>query len=378
MFIAPLRENQYKYNKDGFFNVKGYVEKIFGFNWRDLSFSLIMQAPRNMGKSYGIWDFIDKEIWEKSNFKDRIAYFRTNLEKISKIIKFFNSKYKGKYLMTKELIYKVFFDQNGKEIKEQRIEIGAVISIAGEENWRSGEFHNYKVLFWDEFNEEHKTTAIWKHWVNIMKTVERMTDVKVFLVGNKIDGSNDILIKLEIEPVYTEPEDICYFITQEDSPHQIAYLEIGTETFKHLNQEIRAANVWAKFDKETDNFLNGGGFLMKHHQDVLIYRKRILPTRTIKYYAQFGEYKLEYGTFEKGVYFHQIDEFPINANILAMDVLGNMRDKNARAFYSSTDYEDFCEMLSFHSKQRKLFYSSYEIKDILELYIIRFVSLTKN
>ena len=357
-------KNDSRYTLNGFFNLKGYIEQIVGFNWRNRAFSLLIQAERNMGKSYGTWDFIEKEIWIKSNFQERIAYCRTNLTKLKSVKSFFNSKYSGKYLMTDTHIWKIELDENGKEIKEARIELGAVIGVMNEENWRSGEFANYKMIFWDEYNEALTLNGLFTHWVNLFKTIERMTpNVIAILVGNKISANNDILINLEIEPHENEDGEDYY----EERPlnslePSIYFLNIGKNTFKHLEQEKKQANIWASCNNQTDKFMNGADYLNKKAEDVMLYRLNVLPTRKIKNYVSYRENIYEYGEFEKGYYFHIVYEMEDDYNILALDKLSYMSNPNSIKYCEDVDYRDLATMLSHKMKNRKLFFTSYEAK----------------
>lgn len=375
--LKYFKEN-YPYTENGFFSLKGYIEEVVGPNWRTKSFSLIIQATRNMGKSYGTWDFIEKEIWIKSGYTERIAYLRTNMIKLKQVKGFFNSKYRGKYLMTDTHIWKVMLDEQGKEIKEARIELGVVVGVMNEENWRSGEFAKYRLIFWDEYNESTNHIGIWEHWVNLFKTIERMTPNLIsILVGNKINANNDILVNLEIEiPDHTNQEQ-DYLITKKDAlgEDRIYFIDIANATFAHLNQENKLANIWASFNEKTDIFLNQGGYLERQAEDVLIYRTRILPSRQIKYYVAFGTGIYEFGTFERGVYFHKVNKAEEGYRVLALDLLGNLSIMQSRRMHQIEDYEDLAEMLAVKAKSGKLFYSSFETKTQLDTFIIKYTSI---
>lgn len=371
-------KNNFCYTDNGFFNLKGYIEEVVGANWRNKSFSFIIQAERNMGKSYGTWEFIEKEIWIKSNFTERIAYLRTNLTKLKPIKSFFNSKYKGRYLMTDTHIWKVEFDEQGKEIKENRIELGVVVGVMNEENWRSGEFSNYRLIFWDEYNEATQQDSIYEHWVNLFKTIERkQPNLIAILVGNKIDESNDILVNLEIElPDYIEQKD-DYLIKVQDKKGEdrIYFIDISKDTFKHLDQDNQLANVWATFNEKTDIFLNKGGYLNRLTSDVLVYRKRIEPSKQIKYFVSFEDKVYEYGEFDRGVYFRDVREPEPGYKVLALDTLGGIMWTQARGLYDKRDYEDLAQSLAIKSKAKQLFYNTYETKRHLERFIIRHASM---
>lgn len=371
-------KDNYPYTDNGFFSLKGYIEECVGPEWVNKSFSMIIQASRNMGKSYGTWDFIEKEIWIKSGYTERVAYCRTNLAKLKPVKSFFNSKYAGKYLMTDTHIWKITLDDEGKEIKEFRIELGVVVGVMNEENWRSGEFANYRMLFWDEYNETRTYTDVYIHFVNLFKTIERMSNNFIaILVGNKINANNDILVNLEIElPNHLEQtEDFLVVRKDNEGNDRIFFVDIADKTFEHLQQKSKSANVWASYNAQTNAFLNEGSYLEKVSENVIIYRTRILPTRVLKWYVSFGVNIYEYGSFERGVYFHKVSEYDPNYLVLSLDVLGDMTNEDARKFISKQDYKDFATSLSLMLKNNQLFFSSFETKLELEWFILKYVSL---
>lgn len=375
--LKVFREDP-RYTDNGFFNLKGYIEECVGLDWMFKSFSFIIQAERNMGKSYGTWDFIEKEIWIKSNFTQRVAYLRTNLTKLKPVKSFFNSKYQGKYIMTDTHIWKIELDEKGKEIKEKRIELGVVVGVMNEENWRSGEFANYRMIFWDEYNETTNYKDIFIHWVNLFKTIERMTpNLIAVLVGNKIRQSNDILVNLEIELPNHEEQTEDYLITRTDAygVERIFFVDIAPNTFEHLAQKDKLANVWARFNETTNIFLNEGGYLEQTEDNVLIYRTRILPTRKIKWYVSYGDCIYEYGTFERGVYFHRVNIKEPGYKTISLNVLGHFRDSDSKALFGKEDYVELAQLLVNKSKHKQLFFTSYETREALEFFITHFAVL---
>lgn len=379
MFQADSR-----YTDNGFFNLAGYIETYAGRDWREQALTFIVEAGRNMGKSYGTWEFIENEIWLKSNFTQRIAYLRTNMTKLKSVKSFFNSKYAGKYLMTDTHIWKIELDEKGKEIKERRVELGAVIGVMNEENWRSGEFANYVMIFWDEYNESTTQPDLFTHFVNLTKTIERMTpNLLIVLVGNKINQSNDILVNLEIEtPAYNEMtdeeknDDFVFAYYDEDSGFPfLIFVSIAYNTFKHLAQENKLANRLASFNDRTNRFMNGAEYLDKKPQNVLLYRTKILPTRKIKFYVSNNENIFEYGSFERGVYFHKVEDKLPGYKTIALDLAGFYYEGDANNQLDKKDREDFAQLLINKNKNNQLFFTLYETKDEIEHVIFRHATL---
>ena len=378
-----LFKNDLRYTENGFFNLKGYLELHAGKNFRERALTFIVEAGRNMGKSYGTWEYIENEIWIKSNYTERVAYLRTNLIKLKSVKSFFNSKYQGKYLMTDTHIWKVEYDEKGKEIKENRIELGAVIGVMNEENWRSGEFANYTMIFWDEYNESTSQPDIFTHFINLTKTIERMTpNLLVVLVGNKINQSNDILVKLEIEtPNYMELndeekfEDFSYTYYDEDDGFPfLVFVSVGYNTFKHLGQEDKMANRLASFDSRTHRFMNGSEYLDRKPQNVVLY-KNIEPTKRIKFYVANNQNIYEYGSFQKGLYFHKVEYKLPGYKTIALDLAGYYYEHDSNNQLDKKDREDFAQLLTNKNKHNQLFFTLYETKLDIERVIHRHATI---
>lgn len=374
--------NHFAYNEDGFFNLKGYFNACIGPKWKNRSFSFIFQAPRNIGKSYGVWKFIEEEIWIKSNYEERIVYCRSNMSKLKAIKGFFNSKYAGKYLMTDTHIWKIEIDEeSGKELRFLRKELGVVAGVANQENWKSGEFANYRCVFWDEYNEAKAEHNMWENWITLFKTIERFN--KPFwciLAGNKVDAGNDILMNLQIEEsdYMDADEDIVIERGIINGEPNIYFVDIHNSTFAHLNQREKQANIWASYNQDTNRHLNEGGYQRRGSVNVKGYFK-IFPTRKVIYYLGVGRGVYEYGNFDEGSYFHYLGEHPNlefnNIPILAFSAVSLLTTQNSSAFIDKQDYIDFAEMLVNKVNNNKLFYTSYASKEELENTISRFVSL---
>lgn len=184
---------------NGYFNLDGYLE-LCDIDWTQDVFAMIINAPRNIGKSYGTWKWIEDNIWIPSNYTRTIAYLRTNLTKLKKTKDTFNNAYAGKYHMTDNSILKIEFDENGNQLHKSKWPIiGIVMGVANAENYRSGWFNNCGGIFWDEYNEE-TARGLWDNWINLWKTIKRMNSpFFTLLVGNKNDPDNDILIHLEVD-----------------------------------------------------------------------------------------------------------------------------------------------------------------------------------
>lgn len=255
--------------KSKYFNLQHYLE------WLSIDtafdFMLIFDSVRNIGKSTGIWLWIDENIWQKSNYTKRICYWRTNIEKLKKVKESFNALFKNKYLMTDARIYKITLDEKGREIREQRLEIGAICGLNNYENYKSNWFVDYAGIFWDEYNEKYQK-KIYEAFIDLFKTVKRQNRPFFFIAcGNKVDGDSDLLVNLEIElPSKDYGIDLVQRIDRDTF-----YINISKSTFDEIeaNQSDDIVHRLATKNDTTNRYLNDSGYLKPRNRMVVLYNQ---------------------------------------------------------------------------------------------------------
>lgn len=364
-----IQKQETNTNEAGFINLRYYLYEC-NPDWMNQDCFLIMNAPRNIGKSYGAWEIIEKDIWIASNYTKRIAYCRTNKEKMLIAKENFNSKYRGKYFMNDKKIYKVTYGDDGKEIIKERIEIGSVVSLAQSENYKSAIFENYVLFFWDEYNELSRNKGLYPKFVDLLKTVKRQNSpFLVLLIGNKVNANSDILVKLKIDLKQIKDKENDAMIEIENNMY---FIEIGNSTFKTLNPPTDLINRLASYDEETNNYLNEGLYLEEEDDSVLIYDYYVKPTQQVLKYFSYDDYKFEYGTFimneKKNYYFRDIKKIPDGEFAYSLSVIGDVRVQNAKLL-EDDDMVDFADNLKNKAKRKILWYCSFETKEIIESYI---------
>lgn len=363
------KSDEWKYNSEGFFNLTGYLDHL-DKNWRNKDLMVMFNAERNMGKSYGTWDHIEKDIWIKSNYTERIAYLRTNSERLKKAIESFNAKYRGKYFMNSAKIFKQTFDDDGKEIISKRIEIGAVLSLNGAVNYKSGIYENYRMVFYDEYNEDEQILGVYEKFIDLLKTVKRFnTPFLILLVGNKVTVKNDIMTNLEIDLRQITDHDNDYMCKVQDD---VYFVEIGSKTFAHLHQEKDIVNRLAARNENTDAYLNKAQYLDAGDDNIIIYNIYVKDNNTVRHYFALDDYKFEYGDFimdgQKHSYFKQVTKIPEGWFAYSLSIIGDMRVKNSGLMDGET-IADLVASLQRQAKNKKLWFCSYDAKLILEQFI---------
>lgn len=376
--------------KDKYFNLIGYLGLVgIKLNPKtkfvDKSCLVIINAERNMGKSYASWDYIENCLWLASNFEWKVAYCRTNREKLKKARESFNAHYfynLKRYWMSETKIYKITIDANtGKEVWEKRKEIGSLVSVNNEENFKSGIFNDYHMIFYDEYNEDIEQPNLWENWLNLLKTIKRRTDpFFILMVGNKITPNSDFLVNLGIEIEEDELEDDAHQQIGED----IHFIDIARKTFAHLNTEQDIVNQIASYNNATNKYLNEGKYLVRPPQDVRIFAKRIAPTRQLKFYLALDEDKFEYGKFidhktgKESYYIHKIEneeDIDFSVKMIVLDKLADIRNHYGIKMIGDDDYLDFANHLRYTQKDGRLFYSSFACKMLMERFVIRTINL---
>lgn len=355
---------------NGYFNLEGYIEQC-ELDWTQDVFAIIMNGPRNIGKSYGIWKWIEDNIWIPSNYTKTIAYMRTNLTKLKKVRDTFNAAYQDKYYMSENAIYKIELDEDGNKTNKKNWRlIGNVMGVANAENYRSAWFQNCAGIFWDEYNEE-TARGLWANWINLWKTVKRMNaPFFTLLAGNKNDPDNDILVHLEVDlQANDDGEDLFLKL----APRNTFFIDISMGTFNQLSENYDSIiNDWAKCEEATNRFLNEGGYLTQRAHDIMLY-KHIISDENFKVERNitYNEFVFEMGSFgDNNTYFKQIDIENPNYPTLAFDNMGYIAHRRAERLLDDDFYVEFVRMLKYKSKNHKLFFTTYDAKEILLKYIV--------
>lgn len=359
--------------ENGFFNLLGWFS-VIKYDWL-IDIILLINCERNTGKSTASWEFIEKEIWEKNDFKWKILYCRSTLEQLDRARQDFNVRFNGKYYMTTSFIFRQFFDEKGKEILSKRQEIGAIASVSTQMNNKSMTFDGYHVIFWDEYNDIINRIGIYAEFVNLVKTAQRFTKpLVVLLIGNKDNANNEFMVKYGIEVDYDNKDDTVIEI-ERDKDGMIVFIDIGTDRYKHLNQWSGLANKMAKYDDEMDRYLNHGGYRVNQHIDVINFKLRIAETAKPKYYILTKKSRFEIGDFVhhksgKSIYIRLMgenDNIDYSINSFALSELDTMSDSKS-AIIDNDESHQIMDAIYRASRRQTLFYTSFDAKIIMEMW----------
>ena len=93
-----------KKNKD-YFNIENYIDHYnTQFKKKSKSKILVVNAVRNIGKSYSTWKYAEKHSLKPNK---KLVYMRNQEEQIKFVVKDFNNMFHNKYLATSKKIYKL-------------------------------------------------------------------------------------------------------------------------------------------------------------------------------------------------------------------------------------------------------------------------------
>lgn len=312
--------------KTKYFDITSWLEYLDLHYEKD--WLVIFDSERNTGKSTSTWKWIEEEIWIKSNYNHKVAYWRTNLTKLKKQIESFNALFMGKYLMTENRIYKVTLDKDGKEIRTARIEIGAVMGVSNYENYKSNWFQDFHCVFWDEYNESYQP-KIWTSFIDLAKTVKRANSPFHFILcGNRADGDSDVLVNLEIDiPSDFENNYIQWIDTD------TVYVSVGTKTYDQIeaNSPNDIIHRLASKSSTTNRYLNEGGYLKQRSEFIKLWKYIDAAGYTPINTFTFREKLFEEGVFgeDDAIYFRYVDTQDPDTALISLDTIGWMSNETA-------------------------------------------------
>lgn len=354
--------------KSKYFNIREWM-KYLNLSMNE-DWMLIVDSPRNIGKSTSCWHLAEEEVWIKSNFTKKVAYWRTNLTKLKKQIESFNAHFQGKYYMTENRIYKIEFDEEGKEIRAARKEIGAVMGVSNYLNYKSNWFEDFQMIFWDEYNETHQP-KIYEAFIDLAKTVKRANKpFHIILCGNRCDGDSDMLVNLEIDVPDNFEEDYIQYIT-----NNVIYVAIGTNTYNQIeaNNPNDLIHVLASKSSTTNRYLNEGGYLKQRSEFIKLWKhidaEGYEPVRTLT----FRDRLFEEGIFGENdaIYFRYVDKPDPSIPIISLDTLGWMSNEKSFNWVDEEFYQMWARRLKYAIKNKQLFFTSNDCMIDLFDYIVR-------
>ena len=367
--------NKKNHQQNKYFELDEYLKKI-NLDPNEGEHLLIISSTRNCGKSTNVTNYII-DYWKKFNYERCVAFVRTNDLIMTKWKQSFKNFFdEENIIILGNFIYKIEYKENEKDKEKKKEilskkEIGCFIDVMNEANYRSmagGGFKNYHFVFYEEFNEGVPLPKYYEHFVNLLSTIKRQNSpFFVLLLGNKINANNDIFINYNLN---VNRRDLNIDWIQKVDEY-ITYIDIGFNTFKSLNPKNSFVNNIAKYNENTNNLFNNGGFLEGTKYNVLN-SKEFLNRKTLYNFALF-ENVYEYGECEidnENVYYI-LKNNNINNNVIALEKVAYSKNKNFEKI-DQQDIEDVADFIYQLNKEGKIFYDSFDTLLYFEKFIFKY------
>lgn len=378
--LKELQNNQIKIkiNKNGakYFNPQHIRDALKELGYDTHNMMCAVDAERNIGKSYGAFDDLHNDYLKKSDFKNKYAYVRTNLAKTKLFRSTFNDKFKqdGYYCGEKGIYYFGDDEINPRKVNQYPM-VATVLTIDNEMNYKSGWFQDTHRVIWDEYNEIASNGKMFQNFTNLMKTVKRETDgFEIWLMGNKNDGDNDILVALQVDtPIDNESSWL-----QVIKPG-VYYISIGISEYDQIkaNDPDDLISLIASCDPTTDEFINHGGFLKKRDSDIMLWKNMQALGFESKRYFTFQQDSYILGELIDGsLAIIQTSNFDGKFPIIALDNLATLYKTDSVSLLTKEQYKRLAQYFKAKVKTNRLFYANYYTKAQWTIFIMGLTQLT--
>lgn len=383
--ILPPETEPVKEGGNNYFNlstelVKSGLVKNYGDFWYKTKGVFVYVGRRRTGKSTSIFLKLDW-LWSKSKCTRKAVYVRNTMEEIKKFSKSFNSFWDDKryQIIDNSVIYRMFYDENGKELPKKRILIGYLVSLSTYQNNKSiGNIAGVSFVVWDEFNgyedgketfNDIKTTRTqFFYFLELLASFEGSgKDLIFFLFGNKVNAQNDILMKFNVKiPKESADNDIWYQCDIKDFEGKDWPVRIclqGKKSYQtHYGNLLSRA--LATLDPQLNSYFVEGDFYQEPDESLITERELLNHDLEIINYFVLKENLIEFGTFDRDKYYMRLigkAEFE-DIEIIGLDIRGFSYVKNSTSL-SINELNKISLSIIELIKERKLYFSSVWLKN---------------
>lgn len=290
---------------------------------------------RRIGKSTDTLQTQDA-FWEATNFTQKILYIRNTEEELKTFIRGFNVKFKQKYIISGNYIYKSEWREDGVEIQARRIVIGILAATSTYEKIKSlVEGNNFGMVIWDEFNgfDDNESADYWTKMdknqyfflLELIASIEGPSkDMLVVLLGNKVNSQNDILLKWgitipSITPDYdtVEQRDVTF----EGTNFKVRFINGGRKEYPDVGKGNFLFKALATYDPQSERYFNKDDFYVKQTGDIVA--PITLKKREVYCYFSIKNNIIEFGKCNGDWYMDLVPDIELeNAVIVSLDYDG--------------------------------------------------------
>ena len=135
----------------------------------------------------------------------------------------------------------------------------------------------------------------------------------------------------------------------------------------------------AKYDDNTNRFMNEGGFLEGEFYNVINHQN--FTNDRPQYYFSLKTYLMEYGYFTNEdygegelIYLKMVKDPILDIPVISLDTLGHINTTKSQSIREK-DIQDIANHLSHYHKNKKLFLNSFDLLLIVETWLVKMTTL---
>lgn len=370
-----------KNNKE-YFNIETYINHYnTTFKKKSKSKIIVVNAVRNIGKSYSTWKYAEKNSLTANK---KLVYMRNQEEQIKFVVKDFNNMFHNKFLATSTHIYKLekSIIEKGEEqiaIYKKGEVVGYMISLSTYYKYKSGEFNDVNLLFFDEYNQREAYKQF-ENFISLGKTIERFSNIEMIFLGNRESANNEFMVKFGIDPIAEENKDgdIMIPIKNLNNPKEIigAFFEIGNKTYENLGNKNMLIDKIAAFSNDTNNYMLGG-YLDDYSLFIINFRKHIQSSFIPKFCFVIAKVIYTFGKFQnkKFAVVRQDNYFDEGLKKYSLDSYSDQMQESL--IIDDDEKTDLLELLFMKVKKNNIYYDSFDTKKEIELCLIQLKIINK-
>lgn len=321
---------------------------------------LVACGPRNIGKTT---DTYKHNITVDGGFteKKKTAILRNTDKEVITARQDFNNRFLNKMRAVGNFIYtlkKTYIEKDGEkvEIYQKDKHVGYIAAISTYTNLKSIEAKDVRFIIYEEFNED---TAIGRNiypaFINLITTLIRFSDCKIYMLGNKDGFMSDFYINWNIIPQVQNDNDVLYNIGDFG-----IWLELGNKDYSDLGNSDTLFYKLAMLDNRTKSYLNGGYIhginpIVKNYTEILKDFKLIYYIAVDEQKYLFGKHYNQYAIISP---WNVNYEFDSKYKVYSVDLISRLLKESE--ILDEDDNAEIIENLLLLIKKQNVFFDSYD------------------
>lgn len=341
-------------------------------------------GPRNIGKTTNPLNVVLTNC-DKNN--EKCALGRISEKQLKEnFVPDFNQRFVNQYKTVNKNIYKIIpYDKKNAETNQIETyyktgkHIGYTFDLNNQHNYKSVEAKDIKWILIDEIIQIETIPHFYKKLINTLKTFSRFNRPTIILIGNRDTANNELMVKWKIKPILKADKKDRVIRVRDPSgvDTNIYYIDLGEEDYQDLKDKYDDTDIVdqaAKLDKETDLYINFGGYLEKLSLNVIPAEEIINNGFDAKFIVSFKEQSYVLGVFDDDTKIALISDYDVLE--VANNELANIAIDNISTLMNTTTInknktrDKIIKWLGYHFKENSLYFDSFsgltEMKKLME------------